>query len=365
MPAIQAAVCSAAGAPLEVRELQLDEPHEGEVLVRLRATGVCHSDLSAVDGAIASRFPVVVGHEGAGVVEAVGPSVRRVLPGDHVVLSWVATCRRCFWCTHGQPQLCLSGVRHNGAMDDGTTRLRLAGEPVYHGIDVAAFAEATVVRETAVVPIDASTPFERAALAGCAVTTGVGAVVRTADVRPGERVVVVGCGGVGLSAVQGARLAGASLIVAVDPVEARREAALRLGATHALDPTDGLPKAIKGMTDGIGADAVLECAGRSELQRLAWDLTRRGGRTVLVGLPAATAETTFPGLLLTIWERQIRGSFYGSCDPQRDIPWILELAEAGRLDLDALISQRITLADVDDALAAMRRGEQLRSVVAF
>jgi S-(hydroxymethyl)glutathione dehydrogenase/alcohol dehydrogenase len=277
----------------------------------------------------------------------------------------VATCRRCFWCTHGQPQLCLSGVSHYGAMDDGTTRLSLDGAPLYHGIDVAAFAEASVVRETAVVRIDPSTPFERAALAGCAVTTGVGAVVRNAEVRPGERVVVIGCGGVGLSAVQGARLAGASIIVAVDPVESRREAALRLGATHALEPADGLPKQVKAMTDGIGADAVLECAGRAELQRLAWDLTRRGGRTVLVGLPPSSAETAFPSVLLTIWERQVRGCFYGSCDPLRDIPWILDLAGRGLLDLDALISQRIELDAVGEALDAMRRGEQLRSVVVF
>jgi S-(hydroxymethyl)glutathione dehydrogenase / alcohol dehydrogenase len=365
METIRAAVCLGPGQPLEVRPVQLDPPGDGEVLVALRAAGVCHSDLSAVDGAIAARFPVVVGHEGAGVVEAVGPAVRSVAPGDHVVLSWVATCRRCFWCTHGQPQLCLSGVRHNGAMDDGTTRLHLDGEPLYHGIDVAAFAEKAVVRETAVIRVDATIPFERAALAGCAVTTGVGAVVRSAQVEAGERVVVVGCGGVGLSAVQGARLAGASLIVAVDPVAARRDAALRLGATHALEPSATLPKEVKAMTGGIGADAVIECAGRAELQRLAWDMTRRGGRAILVGLPPSAAETTFPSLLLTIWERQVRGSFYGSCDPLRDIPWILELAEAGRLDLDALISQRVPLEGVGEALEAMRRGEQLRTILTF
>ena len=361
---IQAAVMTAAGAPLEVREVELDDPAPGEVLVRIRATGVCHSDLSVLDGMIMTLVPSVLGHEGAGVVEAVGPGVTRVKPGDHVIASWVAACRNCFHCVHGQPQLCLSGVRSSGMMDDGSTRLHLDGGTLYHGLNAATFAEATVLRASAVVPIPDDIPFEIAALVGCGVTTGVGAAIRTAHVQPGERVVVIGCGGVGLSVVQGCRLAGASTILAVDPVESRRQAALGMGATHACSGDDAA-RTIRELTQGINADVVFEVVGRSELQRAAWEMTRRGGRTVLVGVPGMDAETTLPSLMLTIGERAVLGCIYGSADIDRDFPWLLELYRAGRLDLDALVTQRLPLTGVNDALDAMRRGEQLRTVLSL
>lgn len=359
---IRAAVLTAPGQPLQVTEVELDPPGPGEVRVRIRATGVCHSDLSVADGTVMSLLPAVLGHEGAGVVEAVGPGVTRVREGDHVIASWVAACRRCYYCRHGQPQLCLSGVARNGTMDDGTTRLRLDGRPLYHGLNCATFAAATVLRETAVVPIAPDVPFEVAALIGCGVTTGVGAAVRTAAVRPGERVAVIGCGGVGLSVVQGCRLSGAATILAVDPVPGRREAALRLGATDAAEPEEA-SRRLRELTEGIGADVVFEVVGSPMLQRQAWELTRRGGRTVLVGVAGFDQETTLPTLLLTISERTILGCIYGSADIDRDFPWLLQLWRAGLLDLEALVSQRLPLDGVNDAFASMRRGEQLRTVL--
>jgi len=354
---------TAPGQPLEVTEVVLDPPGPGEVSVRLRASGVCHSDLSVLDGTVMSLVPCVLGHEGAGVVEAVGPGVTRVAEGDHVVLSWIAACRRCFHCLHGQPQLCLSGVRHHGTMDDGTTRLHLDGGTLYHGLNAATFAEATVVREGAVVRVGGDVPFTLAALVGCAVTTGVGAAIRTARVKAGERVVVIGCGGVGLSAVQGCRIAGASLILAVDPVPGRREAALRCGATHAVATCDEASAELRDLTDGVDADVVFEVVGKPELQRRAWELTRRGGRTVLVGVAGFDAETSFPSLMLTIAERTLLGCIYGSADIDRDFPWLLDLHRSGRLDLAALVSQTLPLDGVNDALDAMRRGEHLRTVL--
>jgi S-(hydroxymethyl)glutathione dehydrogenase/alcohol dehydrogenase len=359
---IRAAVLESSGGPVSISELTLDPPGPGEVLVRIEATGVCHSDLSVADGTVMSLTPCVLGHEGAGVVEAVGPGVTKVRPGDHVIASWVAACRRCYYCVHGQPQLCLSGVAKNGTMDDGTTRLHRDGIPVYHGLNCATFAELTVLRESAVVPIAADIPFEVAALIGCGVTTGVGAAVRTAAVRPGERVAVIGCGGVGLSVVQGCHLSGASRIVAIDPVASRREAALRFGATHAVEP-EGASRLLRELTDGIGADVVFEVVGSAALQRQAWEMTRRGGRTVFVGVAGFDQETSLPTLLLTIGERTLLGCIYGSADIDRDFPWLLELWRAGRLDLEGLVTQRLPLEGVTDAFEAMRRGEQLRTVL--
>jgi len=359
---MRAAVLVSVGEPLEIAELELGAPQQGEVRVRLAASGVCHSDLSLVEGRVPYLTPVVLGHEGAGVVEAVGSGVTRVSPGDHVVIAWVPNCGHCFHCLRGERHLCLTAVRRQGRMDDGGTRFQRDGVPVFHGLDAATFAEATVVRESAVVRIDPGIPLATAALVGCAVTTGVGAALHTAGIRPGERVVVIGCGGVGLSAVMGCRLAGAERIVAVDPVAERRQAALRLGASEAFEPEEAAD-AVMELTSGIGADAVFEVVGRPELQRQAWEMTRRGGRTVLVGVAAIGVETSLPSLALAISERQIRGCYYGSAFPERDFPAILSLYRAGRLDLDALISQRLPLDGVNDALDAMRRGEHLRTVL--
>jgi len=360
---MRAALMRAVGAPLEVLDLRLDEPRQGEVRVRLHAAGVCHSDLSIMEGRIASPVPVVLGHEGAGVVDAVGPGVRSVAVGDHVVISWVPMCGRCHFCLHGQPQLCTSGAYTPGLMDDGTTRLHDGDNPVHHGLHAATFAEQTVVREGSVVRIDPDIPFAAAALVGCAVTTGVGAALRTAEVRAGESVVVIGCGGVGLSVVQGCRLAGAGRIIAIDTVPARLEAARRFGATDIVEGGDKAAAEVRGLTGKLGADVAFEVAGHPALQRQAWDMTRRGGRTILVGVPAQDGVTSFPSLLLAVSEKTLKGCYYGSAFPPRDFPWLLDLYRAGRLDLDGLVTQTLPLEAVNDAFDAMRRGEQLRTVI--
>ncbi len=360
---VRAAVMRATGEPVEVRELRLDPPRRGEVQVRLHAAGVCHSDLSMLEGGIATPVPVVLGHEGAGVVEAVGEGVTRVVPGDHVVLNWVPMCGRCFFCLHGQPQLCTSAAHTPGLMDDGSTRLFDGDTPVHHGLHAATFAERTVVREGSVVKVDADVPFAVAAVVGCAVTTGVGAALRTAEVRAGERVAVIGCGGVGLSVIQGCRLAGAERIVAVDRVPSRLEAAQRFGATDVVEGGDRAASAVRGLTGKLGVDVAFEVAGIPALQRQAWDMTRRGGRTILVGVPRQDGETTFPSLLLSVSEKTLKGCYYGSAYPPRDFPEMLSLYRAGRLDLDSLITQRVGLDGVNDAFEAMRRGEQLRTVI--
>jgi S-(hydroxymethyl)glutathione dehydrogenase / alcohol dehydrogenase len=360
---MRAAVMRAVGEPMQVVDLRLEEPRAGEVRVRLRAAGVCHSDLSILEGRIASPVPVVLGHEGAGVVDAVGPGVRSVAVGDHVVISWVPMCGRCRFCLNGQPQLCTSGAYTPGLMDDGSTRLFDGDTPVHHGLHAATFAEQTVVREGSVVKVDADIPFAAAALVGCAVTTGVGAALRTAEVRPGERVVVIGCGGVGLSVVQGCRLAGAERIIAVDTVPARLEAAERFGATDLVPAGDAAASTVRKLTGKLGADVVFEVAGQPALQRQAFDMARRGGRAIMVGVPGQDGETVLPSLLLSVSEKTVKGCYYGSAYPPRDFPWLLGLYRAGRLDLDSLVTQTLPLEGVNDAFEAMRHGEQLRTVL--
>jgi S-(hydroxymethyl)glutathione dehydrogenase/alcohol dehydrogenase len=358
-----AAVLHDLNQPLDVVEVDIEAPRAGEVRVRMVATGVCHSDLSVIEGKIPFPTPMVLGHEGAGVVEEVGPGVTRVAPGDHVIVSWVATCETCFFCMHGQPQLCQSGISSFGSMGDGSTRLSLGGEKLYHGLNAATFAEQTILRETAVVPIAQDIPLPVAALVGCAVTTGVGAAIHTARVEPGERAAVIGCGGVGLSIIEGCRIAGASRIIAIDPVEHRRQAALGFGATESLPGGDGATQEVKALTDGHGADVVFEAVGVAALQEQAFDMTRPGGRSIFVGLPGLDAMPTFRTFFMVTGEKQIRGCFYGSARPARDFPMLLDLYRAGRLDLDGLVSQTLPLARINEAFDSLRRGEHLRTVI--
>jgi S-(hydroxymethyl)glutathione dehydrogenase/alcohol dehydrogenase len=362
---MQAAVLRNLNEPFEVTEVEIDDPRAGEVQVRMQASGVCHSDLSVIEGVIPFMLPMVGGHEGAGIVESVGPGVTKVTPGDHVIISWVATCETCFFCTHDQPQLCQSGMAAFGSMDDGSTRLRIGDLALYHGMNAATFAERTVVRETAVVKIPEDIPFSVAAMVGCGVTTGVGAAVHTAAVQEGEAVVVIGCGGVGLSVIQGARIAGARTIIAVDPLESRRQAAQRFGATHVVEAGDGATEKVKELTEGRGADAAFEVVGKPVLQQQAYDMTRNGGRTVLVGVPTITDEVAVRTFFMIMGEKQLRGSWYGSARPSRDFPWILEQYRQGRLELDALATQTLPLERINEALDAMRAGEQLRTVIAL
>jgi NDMA-dependent alcohol dehydrogenase len=365
---MRAAVLNAIGEPLSIEEIELAPPGRGEVTVRLSASGVCHSDWNVVSGVTPNPVPVVLGHEGAGIVEALGEGVTSMTKGDHVVLSWLPSCGRCFFCTQGRPILCewSTPAMLAGTMPDGTTRLTRDGEPVYHYSFLSTFAERCVVPEESCVPIRKDASLEVAALVGCAVMTGIGAATNRARVEPGSSVAVFGAGGVGLSAVIGARLAGAATVIAVDPLEFKRELALELGATHALDPLDGkAPDQIRELTAGRGADYAFDAAGARGLVRAAYDSVRPGGTVVAIGIPPADEEARIPGPRLSREEKIVTGSLYGSCRPHFDMPLVLDLYMEGRLPLDRLVTRTYPLEKINDAFAAMGAGEVARAVIVY
>jgi len=364
---IQAAVLEETGGPLRVQELELAPPGPGEVLVRLKASGVCHSDLNAIDGTAPTRCPAVLGHEGAGVVEALGEGVTAVALGDHVALSWAPSCGRCAECIRNLPQLCAAAwpAMGEGGLLDGTSRLSRQGEPVYHYSLISSFAEACVVPERSCVPIPPDVPFAVAGLVGCAVTTGVGAVWHTAEVRPGDSVAVFGCGGVGLSAVLGAAAAGAAEILAVDVDEAKLASAVELGATATMlwhESPEATAASVRDSTGG-GVDAAIEATGRVEAMLAAFLSTRNRGAAVLIGIPREDAILPLPALSIPRMERRVLGSIYGSSRPERDFPLILDLYRRGRLPLDRLVSHSFPLARIDEAFAAMKTGGARRVVL--
>lgn len=359
MTTVRAAVLRETGARLEVTEVELAAPRPGEVLVRLHASGLCHSDLNAIDGTAPTRCPAVLGHEGAGVVEQVGPGVA-LHPGEPVALSWMPWCGQCEECLRGLTHLCRTawGAMGHGGLLDGTPRLSRDGAPVYHYSLLSTFADRAVVAERSCVPIDPDVPFEVAALVGCAVATGVGAVWNTAGVRPGERVAVVGCGGVGLSAVLGAVAVGAAPVVAVDVSPEKLDVARALGATDAVrwaGSPEATAEAVRVASDG-GVDYAIEATGRPEAAEAAFLSTRVRGAAVLVGIPRADAQLRLPALSVPRTERRVLGSAYGSAQPARDFPTILALYRSGRLPLDRLISHRLPLEEVETAFALMRSG---------
>jgi S-(hydroxymethyl)glutathione dehydrogenase / alcohol dehydrogenase len=358
---MKAVVLREVGLPTSVEELELRRLGPHEVRVRLVASGVCHSDLSLRDGSIPTLLPCTLGHEGAGIVTDVGDDVTTVKPGGHVVLTWLVSCRSCPHCLRGEPQLCLHAYDHayGGPYADS------AG-PVWPGMGVGSLAEETLLPAAAVVPVDESLPLDLAALLGCGVTTGVGAVMRTAAVRPGESVLVIGCGGVGLAAIQGARLAGAAPIIAADRVAAQLPAAIANGATDTVDASEvDLTAAVRDLTGGAGVDHGIEVVGKPATMRAAYDATRRGGKVTLVGAAGISEEVTFPALSLMADGKTIQGSVYGASDPARDIPVLAALAQRGKLDLEALVTRRIGIDDVETAFTDMTAGRGARSVVCF
>jgi S-(hydroxymethyl)glutathione dehydrogenase/alcohol dehydrogenase len=359
---IRAAVLSAPRTPLAVEEVELAAPGAGEVLVRYRASGVCHSDLHVVDGDWARPMPVVAGHEGAGVVEAVGPGVEHVRPGDHTVLTWVYPCGSCALCARGRSWLCERSSAGRHVLADGTTRVsRPDGTPLYQYLAVGSLAEAAVVPAAACVPVPAELPFDVAALIGCGVATGVGAVVNTARVPAGSAVCVVGCGGVGLSTVMGAALAGADPIVAVDLSPASLALAAEVGATHLVDAEGGWATEVRKLTGGV--EYGFDCIGAPAVVGSLLVTLLPGGTVVLVGMTAQGVSVPIDGYRVPDRGYSLLGSSYGSCVAAVDFPRLARLHLAGRLPLDRLVTRRIVLDGVNDALESMRRREGGRSVV--
>ena len=362
---MEAVVLREPGRPVTVETVLLEPPRRGEVLVRVAAAGVCHSDVHLADGALGEgRWPMVLGHEGAGVVEAVGEAVVGVAPGDHVAFCFVPSCGSCRACRAGRRTLCEPAGRNSvaGTLMDGTSRLRAPdGTVLQHGLMVACFAQYAVVPAAGAVPLPDSVPLWQAALLGCGVVTGVGAVGR-AGVRIGDSVCVIGCGGVGLQVIAGARLAGASTIVAVDRDQGKLELALHRGATHAVDArSSDVVEEVLALTAG-GVDHSFEVVGAAATIRQAWETLRPGGNAVVVGVAPRGVEVSLPAIDF-LSEKTITGSYYGSTDVQTALGGLVQLVAEGRLGLADVISDLIELDGVEDALARLRRGEGERSVI--
>jgi NDMA-dependent alcohol dehydrogenase len=364
---IQAAVFYEPHVPFKIETLDLEPPRAGEVLVKVAAAGVCHSDWHLMTGATRHPLPVVPGHEGAGVVEAVGPGVTRVKPGDHVALNWAPNCGACFYCLNDRPSLCGTyiGPLWAGTMMDGTPRLSKDGQPVYHFSALACFADYTVVPQECCVLMPPAVPLTVAALIGCAVTTGVGAVLNTAKVKPGSSVAVFGAGGVGLSIVLGAKLAGAATIIAVDRAPAKLEMAKQFGATHALLSDADANDAIRQLTGGRGADYAFEAIGLPAVQEQCLYAARPGGVIVLAGVSPMGSSTNLPGAIITRQEKVVMGTYYGSANTARDFPLYADLYLKGKLDLERLISRQYPLEQINEAYADMLSGSVARGVIVF
>ena len=354
-----------ANQPHRVTELELEAPRRDEVLVRVLASGICRSDLSYLEGKWPTPLPIVLGHEGAGVVEAVGEGVDPARVGEQVVLTFAPACGRCRRCLEGRVNLCSEAARcmDAGVLRDGSTRLSLDGSPVHHLAFVSSFASHAVVPANAAIPVEPGLDPTLTCLLGCGVTTGVMSVTRRAGVRPAESVAVFACGGVGLSAIQGARLVSAQPVIAIDPVPAKRELALRLGATHALDPgDDDVVAAVRAIVPG-GVDHAFEALGSPALATQAFRCVRDGGTTVLIGQPPMGVEAGFDVYDMTQFEHSVLGSNLGGATPALHVPQLAGLVASGRLDLESLVTHRFALDDIDDAIALTASGRAGRVVL--
>jgi len=356
------------GKPLQIEELELESPKAKEVLIKYEAAGICHTDLSIMTGALqAPPLPAVIGHEGAGVVQEVGPGVTRVKPGDHVVALWVPTCGECYYCLRGQSFLCIEKDNlRNGTMMDGSFRLRSGEKNINMMMGVGTFSQFNVVSEKSVLPIDPDISFDVASIVGCAVMTGVGAVLNTAKVKPGSSVAVVGIGGIGLNIIQGAVLANASTIIAIDILDNKLDFAKEFGATHIINSLkeDPIEKVME-ITGGIGADYSFEALGKSATASTTFQLIRRGGTAVIAGIPPLDDSITLPLYEFPLMAKSLLGTYYGAGDARIQIPTLLNLYKKGRLKLDELITKRYKFEDINVGFEDLVSGKNARGVIIF
>ncbi|WP_238946862.1 Zn-dependent alcohol dehydrogenase [Seongchinamella unica] len=364
---MRAVVLEQAGKALEIRDdLEVIQPRVGEVRVRVKYCSLCHSDLGFITGKSPLMGPQVPGHEAAGIVESVGEGVTHLAAGDHVVLTPAAPCGQCYYCQRRQYSLCTNAMSIlSGTLPDGSTGISRNGEVVYRGCGIGALAEFVTLPATGAVKIDQDIPLDVACVIGCALQTGVGAVLNTVDMEAGATCVVLGLGGIGMAAIQGARIAGAEVIIASDPVAERRQQARRFGATHVVDPgNDDIPAIVMEATDGIGVDYAFEAAGKAALIEQGLQLTRMGGTTVIVGSPALEEDLHIPNVVLfQALEKKLCGCLLGSCNSLYEIPRLLRLWRRGLLDIEAMISHRRPLEEINEGFADLEQGRGIRTVI--
>jgi NDMA-dependent alcohol dehydrogenase len=363
----KAAVVYEPGKPIEIEELELDGPRENEVLIRYLYAGMCHSDVHIAQGDLEARLPLVLGHEGAGIVEEVGPNVTRVKPGDHVVCSFIPACGVCHWCATGQSSICDWGATILDGYLPGERYVLTGPKGNYGAMNmIGTFSQYGTIHENSCIKVAPDLPLQSAVLVGCGVPTGWGSAVRAGDVRPGETVIVSGVGGIGINAVQGARLAGAKNLIAVDPLQNKREKAMELGATHAFATIEEAADLARLMTNGNGAHKTIVAPGlvTAEIVRGAFDATGKGGTVILTGVNRFDAQTIeLPGTVLTLFKKTLRGTLFGDCNPMTDIPLILELYRSGDIELDDLVTNTYKLEDVNKGYDDLLNGLNIRGVI--